>query len=131
MYTGTCHLSAGASAGHLEDIGAVQLQVIYDDDVYGARIMAFNDEESYVCNHLIAIQTELTIEAADAGSWSAMDFSTESPAYTHFRATFDSAADMDEFKDVFFEGKELAEQAEIVELPNSDEPQYYGQGAEN
>merc|ERR1712048_1362584 len=60
--------------------GVVDLKIVYDDDVYGARILAelptaSSEEESMVCNHLIAMQTNLVDM-----QWSALDFSTDPPA---------------------------------------------------
>merc|ERR1719167_1163319 len=44
--------------------GEVDLRIVYDDDVYGARILAEGptsdaDEDNTICNHLIAMQTAL------------------------------------------------------------------------
>merc|ERR1712024_123610 len=44
--------------------GDVDIKIVYDDDVYGARILAelptaSSEEESIVCNHLIAMQSNL------------------------------------------------------------------------
>ena len=80
---------------------------MYDDDVYGARILAeqpsATEEESIVCNHLIAMQTVLS----DPGlEWSALDFSTEDRGiYRTFKVEFSSDNIVAEFKNVFAEGK--------------------------
>ena len=50
-------------------------------------------------------------------SWSALDFSVDPPKYRTFVAVFDSSETFNEFKDTFYEGKELAEQSEILENP--------------
>lgn len=118
------------SRNHLGD--HVEIKVVYDDDVYGARIVATNydtnDDGERVCNHLIAIQTVLTFNDLKC-SWSALDFSKDPPTYRNFEAEFPSGEDVQEFRDVFNEGKELAEQSEILELPQGgDNPEnyYYG-----
>ena len=85
--------------------GEVDLKIVYDDDVYGARILAelptaSSEEESIVCNHLIAMQTNLVdLE------WSALDFSTDPPAERTFRVVFEDEETSAEFKDIFDEGK--------------------------
>lgn len=123
----------------LVHIGPVELRVLYDDDVYGARIIAYpvsstsDGEEEAVCNHLIAMQT--TLDALDAVSltWSALDFSRDPPAYRTFQVTFQNDEEAQIFKDCFNEGKELAEQSEILEMPNElENPQdyYYGEGGD-
>ena len=81
---------------------------MYDDDVYGARILAevptaASDDEGIVCNHLIAMQTVL---AEDRLEWSALDFSSEPPSQRTFRVEFDDVGVTSEFKDMFAEGKE-------------------------
>ena len=50
-------------------------------------------------------------------SWSALDFSVDPPKYRSFVAVFDNSDTFQEFKDTFYEGKELAEQSEILENP--------------
>ena len=50
-------------------------------------------------------------------SWSALDFSVDPPRYRSFVAVFDNSETFQEFKDTFYEGKELAEQSEILENP--------------
>ena len=91
---------------HLNSIDfKVDFRIVYDDDVYGARIIAEgptaegDDEYNVICNHLIgeasyypwelinvhhfidifssAMQTIL----ADDMSWSALDFSMDPPTY--------------------------------------------------
>ena len=87
--------------------GEVDLKIVYDDDVYGARILAelpsaTAEEDSIVCNHVIAMQTAL---AEDNIQWSALDFSTDPPSQRTFRVEFDDISISREFKDMFAEGK--------------------------
>ncbi len=121
------------------DLGEVLLKIVYDDDVYGARIVAHSlksgDDGQLVCNHLIAMQTALEEGGAGVGGgcvWSALDFSHDPPAYRKFRAAFRNPDDEQEFRDTFYEGKELADQSEILELPPSADPEsyYYGEGGD-
>ncbi|TRY72155.1 hypothetical protein TCAL_00256 [Tigriopus californicus] len=113
--------------------------MVYDDDVYGARIIAYpvsstsEGDEDAVCNHLIAMQTTLDTLDAVSLTWSALDFSRDPPAYRTFQVTFQNDEESQIFKDCFNEGKELAEQSEILEMPNElENPQdyYYGEGGD-
>merc|ERR1711971_1435084 len=114
--------------------GEVDFRIVYDDDVYGARIIAEgpsaegDEEYNVVCNHLIAMQTLL----ADDMSWSALDFSMDPLTYRTFRVEFNTPDTVAEFRDMFAEGKELAEQSEILETVGDQDPSqfYYGQGAD-
>jgi E3 SUMO-protein ligase RanBP2 len=117
-------------------LGDVDLRILYDDDVYGARIVGegpsgTEEEDTTVCNHLIAMQTNLS----DDLTWSALDFSIDPPNYRTFKAQFESEEATSEFRDMFAEGKDLAEQSEILEQPGGLEgdPQdfYYGVGGDD
>lgn len=116
----------------VKEIGEVDLNIVYDDDVFGARIVAYldsdEDDNAQACNHLIALQTCLEVDNANKQcSWSALDFSVDPPKYRSFRVAFTSSDDLEHFRDIFYEGKDLAEQSEIVELPEKvDEPYGYG-----
>ena len=131
------------SEGTEVSLGQASLKILYDEDVYGARISALkvgsdgNEDEVYLCNHLIAIQTNVEVDEADRRcTWSGLDFSVDPPRYRKFVAIFPETDGDDaqvEFVSIFQEGKELAEQSEILEQPLSGEnmnPVYYGQGAE-
>merc|ERR1719242_1204966 len=119
--------------GNIENsLGQVDLRILYDDDVFGARIVAYSGNEETnsggveVCNHLIAMQTSLDTSNTSEGagtfrcSWSALDFSVDPPKYRSFVAVFDNSENFQEFKDTFYEGKELAEQSEILENPEGE-----------
>ena len=134
-------------------LGRVNLKIVYDDDVYGARIIAVladsvvngsseedDSSDDFICNHIIAMQTVLNVDSGNQScSWSAFDFSAN-PRYRNFKASFKNYGDdadevQVEFASVFNEGKELAEQSEILEQPASagnlnPEEMYYGQGGE-
>ena len=109
----------------------------------GPRYLGGEEDEGIVCNHLIAMQTNLVNL-----TWSALDFSTDPPAQRTFKVEFEEDETAAEFKDLFEEGKivvqpdvynlnttsgkELAEQSEILETVGDQDPQdfYYGQGAD-
>ena len=136
MFERNCNLFEIVENDKEELLGEVELRIIYDDDVFGARIVANfltgDYDDPPACNHLIAMQTTLdTDEATNKSSWSALDFSTGQATYRTFKAAFKSADDMIVFKDTFYEGKELADQSEILELPEQpDDPCYYGAGGD-
>merc|ERR1719430_1079573 len=130
--TATLHIK-NETTGEFMNQGEVDLRIVYDDDVYGARILAEGpsaetDDDNTVCNHLIAMQTVLS--DGQELEWSALDFSTDPPTYRTFRVDFSSEDVRAEFKDMFSEGKELAEQSEILETVGDQDPSqfYYGQG---
>ncbi len=153
MFERVCELrEIVKDAGREEDLGSVVLKILYDDDVYGAKIVAVrvpdenepeesaNGDEVYLCNHIIAMQTSVDVdEESRRCAWSGLDFSVDPPRYRKFVAIFPEAdGDYDpqmDFVSTFHEGKELAEQSEILEQPNSagimnPEDMIYGQGAD-
>ena len=89
MFQQTARLSTKSEAGVWVQQGEVDLRIVYDDDVYGARILgdAYTEDEAkdtLVCNHLIAMQTVLN-EVEESLEWSALDFSLDPPTYRTFR----------------------------------------------
>ena len=54
-------------------------------------------------------------------AWSALDFSSNPPAYRNFVAVFDGREIQQDFQEQFYEGKELAEQSEILEQVEGEE----------
>ena len=147
MFEKICELKEVVSENVEATLGKAVLKILYDEDVYGARIIALkvtdangevpNEDEIYLCNHLIAIQTSVDVDETNKRcTWSGLDFSADPPQYRKFVAIFSSDSDGDdaqmEFVSIFQEGKELAEQSEILEQPlagnlNPDDI-YYGQG---
>lgn len=52
-----------------------------------------------MCNHLIAMQTSLSVDSeSGACEWSALDFSLDPPTYRTFRAVFKSEEDSADFR---------------------------------
>jgi len=105
--TATLHIK-NDTTGEFMNQGEVDLRIVYDDDVYGARILAEgpsagSEDDNTVCNHLIAMQTVLN--DSPELEWSALDFSTDPPTYRTFRVEFGSDDLKAEFKDMFSEGK--------------------------
>ncbi|XP_035220047.1 E3 SUMO-protein ligase RanBP2-like isoform X2 [Stegodyphus dumicola] len=102
------------SSNQFKPAGMGTLQMLYDDTVYGYRILMMDDKDNCLCENVIAIQTCLRVEGKKA-SWTAIDLSVEPPKRRQFRATFSSLEAVDEFNKQFAEGKELAVNSEIVE----------------
>ena len=146
MFEKICELKEVVSENTEAPLGTAVLKILYDEDVYGARIIALkvndangevNEDELYLCNHLIAIQTNVDVNEADKRcTWSGLDFSADPPRYRKFVAIFSPDNDGEEaqmeFVSIFQEGKELAEQSEILEQPHAGslnpDDIYYGQG---
>ena len=113
MFERECDLRELTEQGQEASLGRVFLRILYDEDVYGARIVAskfseaangeVNDDEVYLCNHLIAMQTNLDVdEEKKTCSWSGLDFSVDPPRYRKFLATFLEEADAGDGKHFFF-----------------------------
>ncbi len=132
MYERECELlEVKKDVKQPQTLGHVLLKIVYDDDVFGARIVASDGDGNSVCNHLIAMQTKLATESDGSYVWSALDFSLDPPAYRTFRVVFSQMEDANEFKDTFHEGKELADQSEILEMTGlKPQDYYYGTGAD-
>ena len=104
MFERECDLRELTGDGKEASLGRVYLRILYDEDVYGARIVAskfseeangeMNEDEVYLCNHLIAMQTNLDVdEEKKKCSWSGLDFSVDPPRYRKFLATFFEESD--------------------------------------
>lgn len=107
------------AGGAYEALGMGNLQMVYDDSCYGARIRVMSDDGCLLCDTLVAVQTCLRTERLHA-FWSAVDMSREPNVRRHFQATFSSPQAVAEFSRIFSEAKDFAVQSEIVET--IDEP---------
>lgn len=105
--------------GAYEALGMGNLQMVYDDSCYGARIRVMSDDGCLLCDTLVAVQTCLRTERLQA-FWSAVDMSREPNVRRHFQATFSSPQAVAEFSRIFSEAKDFAVQSAIVET--IDEP---------
>lgn len=98
--------------------GLGDLQIVYDPDIFGARICVEQDGTGeQLCNTIIALNTILEVKKRDC-VWSGMDYSEDPPVHRKFMAKFSSEEAAAEFKNTFQEGIYLAEQAEIMEHVN-------------
>ncbi|XP_023348327.1 RANBP2-like and GRIP domain-containing protein 5/6 isoform X4 [Eurytemora carolleeae] len=110
----------------------VILRIMYDEDVFGARIIGRDveaeDDQPDLCDHVIAMQNILE----DDLSWTALDYASEDPVRKTFKVSFNSRDIINDFKDTFAQGKEFAEQCEILETGPGEEldpsQAYYGVG---
>ena len=106
MFEKICELKEVISENTEATLGKAVLKILYDEDVYGARIIALklneangevNEDEIYLCNHLIAIQTNVDVnEAEKCCTWSGLDFSVDPPRYRKFVAIFSGDSDGDD-----------------------------------
>jgi hypothetical protein len=106
MFEKICELKEVISENTEATLGKAVLKILYDEDVYGARIIALklneangevNEDEIYLCNHLIAIQTNVDVnEAEKCCTWSGLDFSVDPPRYRKFVAIFSADSDGDD-----------------------------------
>merc|ERR1712051_388116 len=105
MFEKICELKEVISENTEATLGKAVLKILYDEDVYGARIIALklneangevNEDEIYLCNHLIAIQTNVDVnEAEKCCTWSGLDFSVDPPRYRKLVAIFSGDSDGD------------------------------------
>nr|CAD7198226.1 unnamed protein product [Timema douglasi] len=95
--------------------GPGDLQVIYDPDIFAARIYFECDRSGEQrCNTVIATDTSLEVDKKDC-TWCSVDNSQDTPAQKTFMARFSSVEAAQEFESVFHEGLSMAEQPEIME----------------
>nr|CAD7589381.1 unnamed protein product [Timema genevievae] len=95
--------------------GPGDLQVIYDPDIFAARIYFECDRSGEQrCNTVIATNTSLEVDKKDC-TWCSVDNSQDTPAQKTFMARFSSVEAAQEFESVFHEGLSMAEQSEIME----------------
>ncbi|XP_054724856.1 E3 SUMO-protein ligase RanBP2-like [Uloborus diversus] len=95
-------------------LGPGTLQILYDDTIFGYKILMTDYKDVILGEHVIAIQTCLRTEK-NKGIWAAIDLSLDPPKKRQFRASFSSNESLQEFKKYFQEGKEMAVSSEIVE----------------
>ncbi|PSN43549.1 hypothetical protein C0J52_03693 [Blattella germanica] len=101
--------------------GLGDLQIVYDPDIFVARISVEEDGTSnQLCNTLIALNTTLEVKKRDC-IWSGVDYAVDPPVQKTFKAVFSSEEAASEFEKIFQEGIDLAEQAELVEHSNPAE----------
>jgi len=98
----------------------VNIRVIYDEDLYGARVLARHvdsqEEDLDICDHIIAIQTNLDEDL----TWSGLDYSDGNPVKRSFRIKFDKKETEYDFRDSFAQGKEFADQCGISETRDEE-----------
>jgi len=107
----------------------VDFRILYDDSMFGAlitaRLLDAGPEDADICEHVITMQTNLE----DDLSWSALDYMGTRPVRRWFKVNFDSKEEENDFKDVFEQGKDFANQCEIMENP--EQMYYHGVGGDH
>ncbi|XP_067013935.2 E3 SUMO-protein ligase RanBP2 [Anabrus simplex] len=105
-------------------LGQGDLRVIYDQDYFAARIVLEADGTGkLLCNNLIASNTELEVKKKNC-TWSALDYTEETPVQRIFMARFSSETAALEFEQTVMEGREIANQSSIMD--NMDPTQVLG-----
>lgn len=96
--------------------GLGDLKILYDEDVNGNRVTMVTDKDDKVCNHLIAKECTISVNAKQRNcEWTAIDFSTDEAVRREFRAQFGSTAAAEEFQKTFEQGRSLAVDSDISE----------------
>jgi len=133
MFSGEGDLRVKEDGGQWSQDSRVFIRIVYDEDLYGARIVArdvdADDEDLDLCDHLIAVQTNLD----DTNTWTGLDYSDGSPVRKSFRIKFDTTEMDNDFKDIFAQGKDFADQCGITETREEDidpEQLVYGVGGD-
>ncbi|XP_026466134.1 E3 SUMO-protein ligase RanBP2-like [Ctenocephalides felis] len=101
-------------AKQFSEIGRGALQIVYDSDLFGARIKFYSDDGECLSNTIIALNTTVTISETEC-TWSAMDYYSEMPEQKLLKACFESIDDAEEFFTTFKEGVSFAQEADIVD----------------
>ncbi|KAF2357580.1 Ran binding domain [Trinorchestia longiramus] len=89
-------------------LGTVILRIVYESDSDGARLMATDEGDLLLLDHIIS--TDLTYEDLEgtAVSWAAHDLSTQPACHVKLRATFNDDDDKEIFIGTLEEGREFA-----------------------
>uniref|UniRef100_A0A0C9REL7 RANBP2 protein n=1 Tax=Fopius arisanus TaxID=64838 RepID=A0A0C9REL7_9HYME len=107
-----------------KSIGSGQVRMIYDSDIFGARIIFETMPGQVVCSTLISMETEVEVQG-DSCTWTAIDDVFEPPTSRSYRLKFASEDEVQDFLVNFRDGQECARQAGISELT------YYEENQEN
>ncbi|CAH1780693.1 unnamed protein product [Owenia fusiformis] len=97
-----------------QSIGQGSLVVLHDEEYSGSRVTMQGDNDSVLCNHLVATETRIHRNQRFC-EWEAIDFATNSPIRRTFGADFNSENSAEEFEKVVIEGKESANKSGIFE----------------
>jgi len=133
MFMADADLSIQDEDGVWKKYDNIVFKILYDDELYGARIVASaansDDQQADICDHLIAMQTDLS----DDLSWSALDYASQPPVKRKFKICFHDKPTENDFKDYFAQGKDFAVQCELMENAGDEiDPSqlYYGTGGD-
>ncbi|KAB7495494.1 E3 SUMO-protein ligase RanBP2, partial [Armadillidium nasatum] len=133
LFSNKCQLSLKTDE-EWKDLGSCDLKIVYDDDVYGTRIICTTEDGEKPVNSFITIQTycynvdDLTL------TWTLVEESEdEPPKKIEMKASFESEEIVASFIKAFEEGKDCAYNAGIEDSCRNEVPKellYYGQASE-
>ncbi|XP_063976439.1 E3 SUMO-protein ligase RanBP2-like [Diachasmimorpha longicaudata] len=105
-------------------VGTGQVNMVYDSEVYGVRIIFETMPGHTVCSSLISMETEMEL-VGDTCTWTALDDAFDPPARRSYRLKFITEDEAQDFAMNFSEGQECARKAGISEAA------YYEENEEN
>lgn len=97
-----------------KSIGLGQVKMVYDSEIFGARIIFETMPGHVVCSTLISMETEMEA-IGDCCTWAAIDDAFEPATRRSYRLKFATDDDAQEFLIHFRDGQECARQAGISE----------------
>ncbi|XP_057333326.1 E3 SUMO-protein ligase RanBP2-like [Microplitis mediator] len=91
-----------------------QLKMLYDSELYGARITFETASGELICNCVITIETEIHVDKNEC-IWTGIDDAFEPSVRRTLKAQFSSEEDVQEMYMNFQDGQDYARQADISE----------------
>ncbi|XP_015115458.1 E3 SUMO-protein ligase RanBP2 [Diachasma alloeum] len=107
-----------------KSVGLGQVKMVYDSEIFGARIIFETMPGHVVCSSLISMETQVEI-VGDTCTWTAIDDAFEPATRRSYRLIFVSEDEAQDFGANFRDGQECARQAGISESA------YYEENDEN
>ncbi|KAJ8686803.1 hypothetical protein QAD02_022597 [Eretmocerus hayati] len=97
-----------------DELTSGTLKVLYDSEIFGARIVAESDSKDIVSDTVISMDSSMQCVDKQC-SWSAIDYAVDPPVRRNLKAVFPSAQTAQEMYQTFQEGKDYASKADIRE----------------
>ncbi|XP_058807194.1 E3 SUMO-protein ligase RanBP2-like isoform X2 [Phymastichus coffea] len=94
--------------------GTANLKVIYDSDIFGARIVIESEAKEIVSETVISMDTTMKCEDTEC-EWAAIDYALEPPIRRSLKTVFATSMTAQEMYHAFEEGQECATNADIRE----------------
>ncbi|XP_047739959.1 E3 SUMO-protein ligase RanBP2 isoform X2 [Hyalella azteca] len=107
MFEKSCQLEKRLGE-NWDDLGTVILRIVYESDSDGARLMATDESDLLLLDHVLT--ADLAYDDIDECivSWAALDLSTQPACHVKLRATFQDYDDKEIFIGTLEEGREFA-----------------------